>query len=74
MKICKICGENENTHHEIDLLEIPEGCVCDWREWNYDAMTSLPPICTEYKGDGRSKCETCEHDKECHLSGVTKKT
>jgi hypothetical protein len=74
MKICKICGETEQKHHEIDWLEIPVGCVCDWREWNYHAMTSLPPVCTEYKGDGRSNCEICEHDQECHLSGAAQKT
>ena len=65
-KICKICGEAEETHHEPRWLEIPDGCVCDWRLWDDDSMTSIPPVCGEYEGYGKRPCMTCEHDKECH--------
>jgi hypothetical protein len=66
MKVCKICGEKEEEHHEPDWLEIPAGCVCDWREWDYDDKTTLPPICEEHQGDPSKNCTRCEHDKECH--------
>lgn len=68
MRICKICGEIEEEHHDPDWLEIPEGCVCDWREWDYDNKTTLPPVCGEYKSNGfaNGNCRVCEHDKECH--------
>jgi hypothetical protein len=66
MKVCKICGEKEDEHHSPDWLEIPEGCVCDWREWNYEKMTTLPPVCDEHQGDPNTNCTRCEHDKECH--------
>lgn len=65
-RVCKICGDFEDEHHEPDYLEIPAGCVCDWRTWDYDNKTALPPACSEYKGDGKENCQTCEHDKECH--------
>jgi hypothetical protein len=65
-RVCKICGEFEDKHHEPDYLEIPAGCVCDWNTWDTDGKTRLPPACSQYKGDGRQNCETCEHDKECH--------
>lgn len=65
-RICKICGEPEDEHHEPDLLEIPAGCVCDWRTWDYDNRTKLPPACDKYEGDGKCNCQKCEHDAECH--------
>lgn len=67
MRICKICGDSEDRHHEADWLEIPNGCVCDWRTWDYDGKTKLPSICNEYKGDKKENCQTCEHDYECHI-------
>lgn len=69
-RVCKTCGEPEETHHEPNWLELPDGCVCDWREWDYDRKTKLPPVCGEYKGDGSCNCETCEHDKECHAANA----
>lgn len=65
-RVCKVCGEFEEDHHIPDWLEIPDGCVCNWREWDFENMKSLPPICEEYKGNGTLNCERCEHDKECH--------
>ena len=66
MRICKICGAKEDEHHEPDWLKIPKGCVCDWRTWDYENRVKLPPACSEYKGDGKENCLTCEHDEECH--------
>ena len=69
-RVCKICGELEENHHEPDWLGLPDGCVCDWRQWDYNDMESLPPVCGEYKGDGACNCETCEHDKACHTANA----
>jgi len=66
MRYCKVCGRTDNDHHEPDWIEIPAGCVCDWREWDYHKMSKLPLVCSEYEGDGTTNCQTCEHDKECH--------
>jgi hypothetical protein len=67
MKLCKICGEKFGEHHDHDWIEIPEGCVCDWREWNYEDRNALPPVCTEYNDRGfGGTCGNCEHDKACH--------
>ncbi len=66
MKVCKICGVQEDEHHEPDWLEIPDGCVCDWREWNYEDKTTLTPVCEEHQGDPKRNCKRCEHDKACH--------
>ena len=66
MKICKICGEKEDEHHEPDWLEIPKGCVCDIWTWDYKNKVKLPPACPKYKGDGKQNCQNCEHDEGCH--------
>ena len=66
LKVCKICGEFEEAHHEPDYLEIPAGCVCDWRTWDYEKMTALRPVCAEYKGNGKHDCHVCFHDQACH--------
>lgn len=68
MRFCKICGDKEEDHHEPDWLEIPKGCVCNWREWDYYKMISVPSVCGKYVGDGNTNCETCEHDLECHAA------
>ena len=68
MKICKVCGETQEEHHIPDWLEIPDGCVCNWREWGYDGMSSLPPVCDHYEGNGTQNCSRCEHDKACHAA------
>ena len=65
-RICKICGEPEDKHHKPDWLEIPDGCVCDWRTWEYEGETALLPICKDYQGDGKQRCLACAHDRECH--------
>lgn len=67
-RICKICGEPEDEHHEPDWLEIPSGCVCDFRTWDYYDKTTLPLACDKYEGDGKQNCAKCEHDAECHAS------
>jgi len=61
-RVCKICGETEQEHHDPDWLEIQDRCVCDWREWDYDKMERLPPVCEEFVGDERYGCQRCEHD------------
>ena len=66
-RVCKICGETEAQHHEPKWLEIPAGCVCNWREWDYHGMDVLPKVCGNYIGDGKMNCRICEHDKECHV-------
>jgi hypothetical protein len=66
MKICKICGEREEDHHEPDWIEVPDGCVCHPKTWNYETMKQIPPACDNYMGDGNRHCAVCEHDKECH--------
>jgi hypothetical protein len=63
-RVCKVCGETD--HHEPEWLEIPDGCVCDWREWNWAQLDALPPACAKYVGNGRTNCQRCEHDAECH--------
>jgi len=63
-KLCKICGQPEREHHDFLPIEIPEGCVCDSGTW--DISDTIPPVCSEYTGDGINNCEICEHDKECH--------
>jgi hypothetical protein len=67
MKICKVCGETQEEHHIPDWLEIPAGCVCNWREWDFERLSSLPPVCDHYEGNGTQNCSRCEHDKECHV-------
>lgn len=62
-RICKICGQAEDEHHEPEWLEPPDGCVCDPLTWD---VSPLPPICEKYKGDGEQNCERCEHEKGCH--------
>lgn len=69
MRICKICGELESNHHEPDWITItmPEGCVCDFRTWDYKRKSfKTSPACAEYMGNGEENCKKCEHDKECH--------
>jgi hypothetical protein len=62
-RVCKFCGVFEEDHHEPYWLEIPDGCVCDWREW--DAYDAIPPVCSNFTALG-SRCVNCEHDKACH--------
>jgi hypothetical protein len=63
-RICKVCGEE--NHHEPEWLTIPDGCVCDWREWDWGKLDAIPPACAEYVGDGSDNCQRCEHDPDCH--------
>jgi hypothetical protein len=65
-RVCKVCGETEENHHEPEWLEIPDGCVCEWREWDWDRFDALPSPCAEYKSDGYGLCRVCEHQPECH--------
>ncbi len=60
--ICKHCGRPESDHCVFELLEIPDGCVCDPNTWDGE----IAPICGEYQGDGINYCDKCEHDKACH--------
>lgn len=60
--LCSICGKTKEEHHEFREVKRPEGCVCDTETWADD----ISPICDKYEGNGKTYCETCEHDKECH--------
>jgi len=59
-KVCKYCGKPEWKHHDF-VAVMPPDCVCDPGEWG----ENIPKPCKKYKGD-EGRCETCEHDKECH--------
>lgn len=65
-KVCKLCGEFEENHHEPAWLEIPDGCCCDWAEWDIVKLTELPPVCESFVDVGGLCCDRCEHDKACH--------
>jgi len=65
-RVCKICGKDEAVHHKPEYLAIPPTCQCDWREWDFHDISALPPVCSEYVGDGIKNCLNCEHDKACH--------
>lgn len=67
-RICKICGNPEEDHHEPEYITIPAGCVCEIMEWNLTGKTAMPPVCESYKGTGNTHCDNCEHDKECHAT------
>jgi hypothetical protein len=63
---CSICGRPESEHHEFKAGRKPKTCVCDADQWvnPYD----IPPVCEKFKGDSNDEyCETCEHDKKCHV-------
>ncbi len=62
--ICEVCGKGEEEHHDFIPYLIPEGCVCDPRDWK----GGVPPICDCFVGDedGEEFCEKCEHDVQCH--------
>lgn len=65
-RICKICGEPESVHHSPDFIEMPDGCVCDFRSWDYVNLKKIPAVCSKYIGNGKENCKVCEHDKGCH--------
>jgi hypothetical protein len=65
-RICKICGELEENHHRPEWVKIPDGCVCDFGEWDLANLKAIPKPCRKYEGDGKQNCLKCEHDKACH--------
>lgn len=65
-KVCKICGEDEDAHHEPEWIEVPDNCCCATLEWDLDKLDKIPDVCGEYLGNGTYPCLTCDHDKECH--------
>lgn len=67
-RVCKQCGVEEGHECIHVWFEIPDGCACDWREWDYEALDRMRPICDKYEGDGNQNCRNCEHDFECHKS------
>ena len=70
--ICKVCGKSEKEHHDFEPWEIPEGCICDPRDWRNG---TVPAICECFVGDpeGEEFCERCEHDVQCHRASGRKK-
>ena len=66
METCSICGRPESEHHEFKAGKKPNTCVCDPGTWLDPA--NIPAVCKKYKGDGEENCETCEHDKKCHVA------
>ncbi len=43
--------------------DMPDGCVCDPEDWDYDP----PEVCRCFVGDDiGAHCEACLHDYKCH--------
>ncbi|GEM_PF-2811499 len=53
-----------HCHERLTPYTKPDGCVCDPIE--YRDPENIPPVCSQYNGDGECNCFTCEHDLECH--------
>lgn len=62
-KICRVCGEREQAHHEYEPT-MPDGCQCDPGSWDDD----VTEVCAAYVGDPGKGCDRCEHDERCHGS------
>jgi hypothetical protein len=65
-RLCHVCGDDEDAHHEFTPIIPPKGCVCDPREWGNPLK--IPAICAKYEGEVAEGdlCEKCEHEKACH--------
>lgn len=63
--ICAECGEDREDHHDFVPYEIPDGCMCDTRDWG---APKISPICSSYVENKRfpGQCDNSEHLKECH--------
>ena len=61
---CRHCGLPESEHHDYEpAVVLPEGCICDAREW----ANPVHPICPAYRCiDSGDRCVACEHDEACH--------
>ena len=66
---CRKCGRKKVEHCDFEPVEIPDGCVCDPRDWA--DPTGVPGICSKFEADysedwPSNMCSRCEHDYECH--------
>lgn len=68
---CIHCGALKEEHHEYEAPAIPDGCVCDPREWG--DPTEIPAVCEAFVPMGSLDtpeaddiCKTCEHEQPCH--------
>lgn len=65
IKVCKICGVEEDKHHEPSWILKPDNCVCNVFTWETEILKEIPPICNKFFGFG-NVCSNCNHDRECH--------
>ncbi len=63
LDICAKCGLTKEEHHDFQPIEVPDGCVCNIKEWGNPRK--IPPICSNYVDDN-GLCKNCEHEEKCH--------
>jgi len=72
--ICSVCGDSEDNldHHQFAPVMVPDSCVCDVNDWG--DKFNVPDVCASFLpggpahlGEDQERCETCEHDKACHV-------
>jgi hypothetical protein len=68
---CARCGEPKEEHCEYkpEQLSVPETCSCYREDWG---SYKIPNVCGTFvqqtgKYASADRCETCEHDKACHV-------
>lgn len=65
---CRLCGEPEREHHTFTPYVVPDGCVCNPKDWRNPIR--IPPVCGAYWEvqfhDNDQLCGTCEHEEACH--------
>lgn len=62
--VCAHCGEERDDHCHFEPIMVPKSCVCDPTEWG--DSESVPDVCSTYILGKDGRCDSCEHDKECH--------
>lgn len=64
---CVHCGRPASEHHAFEAPKVPEGCVCNPREWGN--LAAIPAVCKNFEPWSeveKDMCKNCQHDKECH--------
>ena len=67
MTVCPHCLRPVEAIDLIEPFKIPEGCVCNPREWG--DPQNIPPTCDHFdpmSGDEDKLCLHCEHERGCH--------